>query len=82
MALYSLKSPYEQDKNFNSDRNLFVTELLKDASVDGGDYASDVSIRSTVLDFIDEAAMQAGASDTNSSVVEQIITMLATDNFS
>lgn len=55
MCMYSLKSPFEQEKNYKEDKNLFVTELLKDASVDGGDYQSELSIRSTMLDFLDEA---------------------------
>ena len=51
MLMYSLKSPFEQDKNFREDQNLFLSDFLMDASVD---YESNISIRSTVIDFFDE----------------------------
>jgi hypothetical protein len=50
--LYSLKSPFEQEKNFKEDRNLFLADFLMEVSID---YESMVSIRSTVVDLLDEA---------------------------
>jgi len=52
LFLYSLKSPYEQDKNYREDKNLFLAEFLMETSID---YESMVSIRSTVVDVLDEA---------------------------
>jgi hypothetical protein len=34
MCMYALKSPFELERNYKEDKNLFVTELLKDASID------------------------------------------------
>ena len=50
--LYSLKSPYEQDKNYREDKNLFLADFLMETSTD---YESMISIRSTVIDVLDEA---------------------------
>ena len=50
--LYSLKSPFEQEKNFTEDKNLFLADFLMETSID---YESMVSIRSTVVDLLDEA---------------------------
>lgn len=50
--LYSMKSPYEQEKNFTEDKNLFLADFLMETSID---YESMVSIRSTVVDLLDEA---------------------------
>jgi hypothetical protein len=33
MFMYSLKSPYEQEKNFIEDQNLFLTDFLMEVSV-------------------------------------------------
>lgn len=52
MFLYSLKSPHELDRTYKQDQNLFLSEFLMETSVD---YESLVSIRSTVVDFVDEA---------------------------
>jgi hypothetical protein len=52
MFLYSLKSPYELEKIYRNDQNQFLSEFLMETSVD---YESLVSIRSTVVDFVDEA---------------------------
>lgn len=52
MFLYSLKSPFESQKTYSDDQNLFLTDFLMETSVD---YDSAVSIRSTVVDFLDEA---------------------------
>jgi hypothetical protein len=52
MFLYSLKSPYELEKIYKNDQNQFLSEFLMETSVD---YESLVSIRSTVVDFVDEA---------------------------
>jgi hypothetical protein len=34
MFMFSLKSPYEQEKNCRDDRNVFLTDFLMDTSVD------------------------------------------------
>lgn len=52
MFLYSLKSPYELEKVYREDQNSFLSEFLMETSVD---YDSLVSIRSTLVDFVDEA---------------------------
>ena len=75
MFMYSLKSPFEQEKNFHEDQNLFLTDFLMESSVD---YDSQLSIRSTMVDYIDELFNH---SDFNKQTLEEAITMLATDNF-
>jgi hypothetical protein len=55
---------------------VFVSELLKDASAD--DYQSELSIRSTMLDFVEEA-MQQSAPEFSRSMLEQVVAMIASD---
>ena len=51
MLLYSLKSPFELEKHYQEDKNVFLQEFLMDTEID---YESQISIRSTVVDFLDE----------------------------
>jgi hypothetical protein len=73
--LYSLKSPFEQEKFFTEDKNTFLADFLMETSID---YESMVSIRSTVIDLLDEAFQH---SDFNKSAFENAVAMLAMDNY-
>jgi hypothetical protein len=76
MFMYSLKSPFEQEKNYREDKNLFLADFLMDTSVD---YQSQVAVRSTVIDLLDEAFQHP---EFNKQVFEQVIGMLATGTYS
>ena len=73
---YSLKSPYEQEKFYMEDKNNFLADFLMETSVD---YESMVSIRSTVVDLLDEAFQH---SDFNKQAFENSVGMIAIDNYS
>lgn len=75
MFMYSLKSPFEQEKNYKEDQNLFLTDFLMEVTLD---YQSMVSIRSTVIDFLDEVFQH---SEFNKQTIEHVIVMLATGTF-
>lgn len=76
MLSYCLESPYQWEKNFIEDKNLFITDFIVDASVD---YENSVAIRSTVIDFIEEAAANG---EFNKQILESVIKMFASDRFS
>lgn len=74
--LYSMKSPFEQEKFFTEDKNTFLADFLMESSID---YESMVSIRSTVLDILDEVFQH---SDFNKSAFENSVLMIAIDKYS
>lgn len=79
MCLYSLKNPFVVERQYQEDQNVFVSELLKDGSE--ADYQDSLSIRSTMLDFVEEA-MQQGSPEFSRSMLEQVVAMIASDSCS
>ena len=77
LLMYSLKSPYEAEKNYKNDKNVFLTEFLMDASVD---YESNLSIRSSTIDFVDQF-FEEDRGDALKQVLEQVLAMLAGDRY-
>ena len=75
MFLYSLKNKYELEKTFQEDKNQFLSDFLMETSVD---YESTVSIRSTVVDFLDEAFQH---SEFSNQTYLNTIEMLSTNSF-